>query len=657
MTTFIPFLRRFTDEKAVELADVRALYQAVRAKEDTLTEDALTVGKRVYPHYNQLPDQISTVFSCVMYDLLKEEPYLTALPRPAFDRMSLKEFVEYRNLLLAKQYFFANERAVLARLDQGLINVLGGIARILPAIEDPSPFTIPLAYALPDPKDTITRLFITLAQDQYRDAGLFRLVFNQLYTNVCAVSGRDPFDDESKRPLKLAKESTLTLDKLVDAYLADTPFHELFMTPVPLKLTHQERFNHTHIVGGTNAGKTTLIENLILHDLSTEDPPSVVLIDPHGDLIQKLIHLDAGIEDRLLYIDPRDIHHPVGINVFAMNHARMAAYDEVTREQVSAGVIQTFDYLFSSLFDLDLTGKQQVFFRYVTRLMLSLPETLGRNATILDMLALVKDATPYQEAIERLPPIQRDFFKHDFAEKTFAQTKEQIRYRLQSIIENPTLARLFTSPDTKLDFFTALNSGNVILIDTAADFLKDASATFGRILISLILQAIQERAAIPPGLRKPTFIYIDEAANYFSDNIDSLLTDARKYKAGMLLSHQYLEQASSKLRASLAANTSIKFAASLSAGDARTMATEMRTTPDFITDQPRLHFAAHIRNVTPNAVSIPIGFVNWEPKLSDEAFAAFIERNRHKVSLQPRHVPKPEPTVSTEPDEDISTEW
>lgn len=266
---------------------------------------------------------------------------------------------------------------------------------------------------------------------------------------------------------------------------------------------------------------------------------------------------------------------------------------------MTAGVIQTFDYLFSGLIGADLTAKQGVFFRYVARLMLALPETMGRNATILDMLKLMSDPGRYAEAIASLPDIPREFFLNDFQSKTFQQTKEQIRYRLQAILENPTMARLFTSPETKVDLFTEMNRGAIILVDTAKDYLKGASDNFGRIFISLVLQAVLERSVIRADERKPTFVYIDEAASYFDSNIDDLLTEARKYKCGMVLAHQYLDQASSGLKASLAANTGIKLASGLSAGDARSMAPEMRTTADFILDQPRLQFAAHIRNVTP----------------------------------------------------------
>ena len=252
----------------------------------------------------------------------------------------------------------------------------------------------------------------------------------------------------------------------------------------------------------------------------------------------------------------------------------------------------------------------------------------------MDMLALMDDASPYQDAIRRLPPIQRQFFERDFASKSFTQTKEQIRYRLQAILENPTLARLFTSPETKIDLFTELNNGSVILVDTAKDFLKGASAHFGRIFISLVLQAVLERAVIPENKRKPAFLIVDEAAQYFDSNIDDLLTEARKYKLGCVFAHQFLEQCTPSLRASLAANTAIKMAGGVSTGDARAMAAEMRTTPDFILGQPKLHFACHIRNITSQAVSIPVkaGELEKHPRLSEKDFDLLIASNRERVS-------------------------
>jgi hypothetical protein len=646
-SVFTPFLRRFTDEKARDLSDTKELYRQVRAQHHAShcadSEARTRVGGIIYSDFNELiPEPLVPIFCRTLNAILALETTIFDMPEQNFDiaHLSLKEQVDLRHFLRCKQHFFAHEDRVINLLDEGLTRILGAIAKLLPVSADTSPFTIPLVYSLPEPRTLIDGIYGVLWEQPYVDNGIFVEMSRRLYLNLCEVSGiADP--QEPKKPFKYASKNDAPLHEIAKQYLSGTPFLDLFNAPVPLKFSYEDRFSHAHVVGGSGAGKTTLLQNLILHDLLSDDPPALIVIDSQGDLINKLSHLalfdpDNGpLADRLVLISPKDIKHPPALNIFDVNQERLGRYDEATKEQVVAGVIETFDYLFQGLLGADLTAKQGVFFRFVARLMLAIPETMGRNATILDMINLMDDPAPYQDAIKSLPPIQRNFFERDFVSKTFAQTKEQIRYRLNAILENPTLARLFTSPHTKIDLFTLLNTNSIILVDTAKDFLKGSSAHFGRIFISLVLQAVLERAVIPEHKRKPAFLIVDEAAAYFDSNIDDLLTQARKYKVGCIFAHQFLDQCTSSLRSSLAANTSIKMAGGVSMGDARAMAPDLRTTPDFIVSQPKLHFAAHIRNVTPQAVSIPVevGLLESQPKLSHGAYERLLKINRTRVSI------------------------
>ncbi|MEJ7925781.1 hypothetical protein WG908_03310 [Sphingobium sp. AN641] len=655
-STYTPLFRRFGSEKDRELREVRDLYHWI-AEQDAIFAEERSVQQRAFGRaLGDVPDTLVDPFVDLLIALTLDCPAFEETPEPAFDRMSMQEFVEYRNLLYAKQHFYQNKAALLAHMQEAFDRICGGLSELLPQSDASSPFTMPLVCCLPDAGDVVQGISQMLAG--YFEMGLFKRNARQVYRNLCEASGRDP-ESESRKPFRYPNESGLPPVELIDVYLKRTPFHDLFMTPVPLRLTHHDRFNHWHVLAGSGQGKTVLIENLIRHDLASDDPPSIVLIDPHSDLVRKLVRSDLGIEDRLILIDPRDTRYPVALNPFAVNRDRFANYDEATKEQVTAGVLQTFGFLWNGLTNLTLTGKQDVFFRYVTRLMLTLPDVEGRNATILDMLKLMTDSAPYERAIAALPDIQREFFERDFNTKTFEGTKEQVRYRLQAIIESPTMARLFTAPETKVDLFTEMNRGAVILVDTAKDFLKEGSALFGKLIISLVLQAVLERAAIPEHERKPTFLMVDEAGSFFSNNIDDLLTESRKYKCGLLLAHQYLDQANSSLRASLAANAGIKFASGLSAQDAAVMARDMRTTTDFVLAQPKLQFAAHIRGVTPSALSIPIAPLTRPPQLSDDAYDELIRRNRERVSLvgNDREASEAVPTVAEMPDEDISSEW
>jgi hypothetical protein len=670
-SVFTPFLRRwFMDERARELYETRQLYDEVRRRyaasrwagdHTTATAfrrviDTLTV--QIDGAAQHLTKDVQDALFAAWCQVIELEEVLYAPPDVDWSApLTLKEGVELRNFLRAQEYFLAHDERVSAELIDAIAAVFVGLAGDLPETkaEGRALFSVPLAHLFQNVGDTVQEVIAVFSQERYEDIGLFTELRKRFYENLCAASNLVPYTDH-KRPFAGPKDSKLPPTELATTYLAGTPFCGLLLMPIPLAVPRETHFSHMHVCGGSGAGKTQWLSTLILHHLSDPDRPSLVVVDSQSDLINKLSRLEA-VKDRAILITPKEIKHPPAINVFDVKYDRLGSYDEVTREQVVAGAIQTFDYLFSGLVGADLTAKQSVFFRFVCRLLLTLPDTLGRNATVLDMINLMDDAVPYQTAIDRLPPIQRNFFERDFTQKTFQQTKEQIRYRLNSILENPTLERLFTSPVTHLNLFDELNNGSVIFVDTAKDFLKMSSPHFGRLFISLVLQAVLERAAIDESKRRPAFLIVDEAAEYFDSNIDDLLMQARKYKLGCVFAHQYMEQCAQSLRASLAANTSIKLASRTSVADARALAPDLRTTPEFILSQPQLQFACYIRDVTSHAISVPVeyGKLEQQPRMTTAEYERFREANRKRVSTPvPRSSqgePKPPPpTIAREVD-------
>ena len=444
----------------------------------------------------------------------------------------------------------------------------------------------------------------------------------QLLRNIYRVSGVDYNAKNfgtSKLILPRDYKGTTPLD-----YIKDTPFYLLFDEKVDFSIPYERFFEHTHIVGGSGAGKTQLIQSLYLELAKTD--ASIVVVDSQTDLIRKISHL-AGKDP--IIISPKDLP---SFNIFDVPNR---SDDPHTKEQIANGVIETYMYVFDGIIGADLTAKQGVFFKMVARLLLNIKDTLGRPATIMDMFRLMEDMTPYLPAINALAEIPRTFFLKDFQQSTFKQTREQIRYRLNAILENPTIAKLFTAEHNSLDFYKLLQDGNIILIDTGGDFLKESSPHFGRFFISLVLRAIYERAASTT--RHPTFLIIDEASQYFDSNIDDMLSSIRKYRCGAILAHQFLDQATPQLRASFAANTSVKIVSGVSSGDARNLAPDMRTTHEFILAQPKLTFACHVRGMK-NAVSLHVEPGKLESLPQRDDYNEMLERNRARVSPRPQPV-------------------
>src|SRR6185312_4140334 len=147
----------------------------------------------------------------------------------------------------------------------------------------------------------------------------------------------------------------------------------------------------------------------------------------------------------------------------------------------------------------------------------------------------------------------------------------------------------------------AIQKGRIVLVNTSKALLKsDASALFGRYMIALTMRAIFERVAVRR--HDPVFLIVDEAAEYFDENLETLLSQARKYNMGVLFAHQHLDQLSSGLRSSVAANTSIKMAGGVSDRDARALAPDMRTSAEFVSStrkhEESTEFACYVRNMT-----------------------------------------------------------
>lgn len=130
--------------------------------------------------------------------------------------------------------------------------------------------------------------------------------------------------------------------------------------------------------------------------------------------------------------------------------------------------------------------------------------------------------------------------------------------------------------------------------------------------------------------RLPAMIYIDEAQDYFDQNIGLILSQARKYQVGMIMAHQYLGQLSNGLQEAFEANTSIKMAGGVSARDARALAGQMSADADMIQRQPKGTFATFVRGLTARAVPISFPFFVLEnlPRATKEEIDAIRSHSR-----------------------------
>jgi type IV secretory pathway VirB4 component len=403
-------------------------------------------------------------------------------------------------------------------------------------------------------------------------------------------------------------------------------------------MSFSSRFEHTHIVGGSGHGKTQLLQMMILRDIEklVEGEGSVIVIDSQGDLLKNILSLGSvsRLSERLVLIDPTDIDNPPALNLFDFGLKRLDRYSSLEREKLLNGAIALYEYLFGALLGAELTQKQGVIFRYLARLMLAVP-----GATIRTLMRFMEDPETTRKYLAALDGTSRHFFESQFFSKAFDNTRQQILTRPWGVLSNTVLDRMFSNEKNKLDLFDSMNKGGLILINTAKDLLKqDGCEILGRFFIALISQATQERAAIPKEKRRGTFVYIDEAQDYFDESIGQLFNQARKYNVGLIIAHQNLDQFDQKLRAAVLSSTSIKLVGGLSAKDAGIFAKEMNCEPEFLQNMRKgresTQFACFVRNQTSQPICLTVAFGQMEKqqKLTTDKLEEVLEENRRRFA-------------------------
>lgn len=647
--------------REAELAQLRELYQRLRGvHEASLFADpdmphrlAVTMAAEVFCETGAPTDNDALIrhVGQSATDLLAAEIFF-GFPEIDFAiPLSLDEGLALRAYLEDKRRFLLRSDAMLAAWGQRFVDLWSALFAqcpdalfLIPGGDDTSGLRLqrPLVQAMSDPVQSVQGLVDALGFD---DDGLFRDLRAAVIANMWTAAGvpQEARDSTSRTPL-MPRDCKETKARVPDLYLAGTPFAALFAETMPLVVTKAHRSEHCHILAGTGHGKTQLMQAMMLRDFDDPERPGVVAIDSQGDMMRTLARLERfnpAHDDRLIILDPADTEWPLRLNLFDVNRDRIEALPRGEREQLLAGIVELYDYIFGALLGAELTQKQSVVFRFLAQLMLAIPD-----ATIHTLRQLLEDPTLYWSHIEQLPPTARTFLtEHLFVTTKRGQkpndynaTRAQVLRRLYGILSNPTFERLFAHPRNALDMKGALDAGKVVLVNTAKDVLKaEASAIFGRYVIALILKSALERAADAKAARRPAFVYIDEAADYFDDTIDTLLIQARKYNVGLTLAHQFLDQLSPALRASVMSNPAIRIAGGLSAKDAAALKEDMRTSPEFLLGMAKRggisEFACFVRHLTPTAVTYPLqlGQAEREPKMREADFALLLARIRAQV--------------------------
>jgi len=309
----------------------------------------------------------------------------------------------------------------------------------------------------------------------------------------------------------------------------------------------EDRLRHFYVIGQTGTGKTTLLKNMIIQDIKRGD--GVCMIDPHGgDLDDILANIPKDRVQDIIYFDPARIDRPMGLN--------MLEFDPRFPEQKTF-VVNEMLAIFEKLFDMKTAGGPifEQYFRNSVLLTLEDPET---GDTLLDVSRVLADKEYRALKLSHSKnPIVNQFWK-EVAEKAGGEASLQnvvpyVTSKFDNFLSNEIMRPIISQSKSAFNFREIMDNKKILLVNLSKGRLGDLNShLIGLIIVGKILMASLSRV----GTRDlPAFnLYIDEFQNITTDSISVILSEARKYKLGLIIAHQFIDQLSDKIKSSVFGN-------------------------------------------------------------------------------------------------------
>lgn len=302
---------------------------------------------------------------------------------------------------------------------------------------------------------------------------------------------------------------------------------------VRIMTNNDDRMRHMYIIGQTGSGKSTLIKTAIQEDIRLGN--GFCVIDPHGDLIDDTMeYFPKERIDDLIYFDLANTEYPIAFNPLD------GAETDDERDVVTNDLVE----MFVSMYGEEIFWPRiQDYFRNACFLLMEQPE----GGTLIDIMRLFTDDAFAESKIRNVknPIIAARWNKtyKKMGDREKAEIIPFIQAKFWPFTTGTYIRNVIGQPKSAFNFFDAMNEWKVIMVKLSKGLTgEDNSKLLGRMVTMQIKLSALKRASLDAKDRKPYFLYIDEFQNYVSNSIESILSEARKYKLGLIIAHQYIDQ-------------------------------------------------------------------------------------------------------------------
>ena len=339
-------------------------------------------------------------------------------------------------------------------------------------------------------------------------------------------------EQDWKQFVKFTKEKTIRWYKTYKSWvLLWVNIYRNIFSPVYIK--RDDRTRHHYCIWKSGTWKSVFLQTLARQDIWNGD--GMCLIDPHGDLAEDMLaYVPKERAKDVVYFEAWDEERPMWLNLYEIDNLDQA--DRTVNDATE---------IFLKMFWPEIFWPRiQEYFKYGS---LTLLEDFEDRPTLLDVTRLFTDDWYREFKLKKVTnAVVRNWWEKTYNAMWDREKQEIIPYfssKFVSFNTNRLIRNIIWQTKSAFTFDDIMNNQKILIINLSKGKIWEMNAQLlGMIIVSKVYNAAMARATIPENERKDFYLYVDEFQNFVSWTFADILSEARKYRLGLIMAHQYIAQ-------------------------------------------------------------------------------------------------------------------
>lgn len=308
----------------------------------------------------------------------------------------------------------------------------------------------------------------------------------------------------------------------------------------PLKLTNRQRTMHLAVLGKTGSGKSSFLRHLAQQDIAQDR--GFLYFDLHGDATPFLLRTinvrerkeRRHLSENLVLIEPADPIVSVGLNPLEQetpDFVRIAESTEVLKRRWGLDHLgaRTEELLRNALFVL-----------------------AANHLTLVELGLLLTHQGFRADCVRHVPNADvRQYFEERYdraSEAMRAVMREPILNKTSAFTADPHFRHILGQTESTFSLREAMDQGNWVIVNLDKGRLGEQASTLGSLILTVLKNALFARTT-----RSLFTLYCDEIQNLvaYGANVETLLSESRKFGVGVVTANQFLDQYPTEMRAAI----------------------------------------------------------------------------------------------------------